>query len=380
MIEKSGLSPEDVTSEQLLALAREKSTSSRAELASIITDLFSDQGTVLSERERDLMSNILRRVFQEVEVAVRKEVADRLAAQENVPSDLITLLANDTIEVAYPILSRSPVIRDEELIEVIRHRTQEHQLAVAIRSQVSEVVSEALVEGDDPGVIETLLDNANARISLTTMEYIVEQSRRFDSYQAPLLRREDLPPRLARRMFLWVSVALRTFIVDRFDLDQSTVDELLEQAALGHLPPDEDGDSKATELAAAMVAQGEVNLSMLVSTLNQGEIRLFIALFARMAGLREQLVKRFVFEHGGEGLGIACKAIGMAPHQFSAVYSLTHQEQVQRNEASNQDHDEAVIFFNKLTGDAARSVLRKWQRNQEYLATLRELEASIRGA
>ena len=38
------------------------------------------------------------------------------------------------------------------------------------------------------------------------MEYLVEQSKRVDTYQNPLLKRPDLEPDLAKRMYLWVSV------------------------------------------------------------------------------------------------------------------------------------------------------------------------------
>ena len=55
------------------------------------------------------------------------------------------MLANDDIEVAYPILAFNKVLQDADLIEVIRHRTLEHQLVIAIREDVSEAVSDALV-------------------------------------------------------------------------------------------------------------------------------------------------------------------------------------------------------------------------------------------
>ncbi|MDP6603590.1 MAG: DUF2336 domain-containing protein [Rhodospirillales bacterium] len=78
---------------------------------------------------------------------VRRIVSQQLANVPDVPEALVRLLANDDIEVAYPILVYSELLRDADLIEVIRHRTQEHQLAVAIRNEVSETVSNALGSG-----------------------------------------------------------------------------------------------------------------------------------------------------------------------------------------------------------------------------------------
>lgn len=82
-------------------------------------------------------------------------------------------------------------------------------MAVAIRQSVSEAVSDALVKQGTERVIRTLLQNDNARISDKTMEFLVEQSERVNSFQEPVLRRRELRPEMAKRMFLWVSAALR---------------------------------------------------------------------------------------------------------------------------------------------------------------------------
>ena len=63
------------------------------------------------------------------------------------------------------------------------------------------------------------------------MAYLVEQSKRVDTFEVPLLHRTDMPADLAKKMFMWVSAALRIHIIERFDIDASTTDRLLEQAA-----------------------------------------------------------------------------------------------------------------------------------------------------
>lgn len=55
---------------------------------------------------------------------------------------------------------------------------------------------------------------------------------------------------------------------------------------------------------------------MLTTALREGEVPLFIALFAKVSKLREYLIQRLVFEPGGEGLAIACRAIGMSEKEF----------------------------------------------------------------
>ncbi|MGB0626851.1 MAG: DUF2336 domain-containing protein, partial [Alphaproteobacteria bacterium] len=193
----------------LLRLAADRSAAVRSELVEVISDLFFDRDRVLSERERATMSDILRQLIHDVEISVRKHLAIRLSDEPTAPPELVFALANDSAEIAHPILIRSEVLRDPQLIEIIRHRGFEHQLSIAMRAALSESVSDALVETNDVSVIEKLLENPGAEIGRDAMSYLVEQSQRVDAFQNPLVRRKDLPRELAPRMYWWVSAALR---------------------------------------------------------------------------------------------------------------------------------------------------------------------------
>lgn len=51
----------------------------------------------LSERERSLMTEISNDLIHDVEMAVRRALAERLALKENAPHELVGILANDEI-------------------------------------------------------------------------------------------------------------------------------------------------------------------------------------------------------------------------------------------------------------------------------------------
>ena len=164
----------EIDGEFLLRLARDKSGKRRQLLAETISDLFAGKSRVLSDRERTLMFDILHKMVHNAEMKVRRIITEQLSHLPDAPRDLVKLLANDEVEVAYLILRDSDVLEDEDLIEVIRHRTQEHNLAVSMRRSVSEGVTNALVETGDESVITTLLKNSGATLSLATMEFLVE--------------------------------------------------------------------------------------------------------------------------------------------------------------------------------------------------------------
>ena len=373
---------DSLDTDYLLRLARDKSMAGRRELAEMISDLFLGNTQSLSDRERALTYDILSQVIHDVEMAVRRNISEQLAKVPNAPRDLVLLLANDDIEVAYPILAYNKVLQDADLIEVIRHRTLEHQLAVAIREDVSEAVSDALVRTGKERVVQTLLENPNADISSSTMEYLVEQSRRIDSFHEPILNRGDLDPSLAQRMFMWVSAALRQYILNTYEMEPDLVDDLLETAALEAIgePSRRLGSpSRARELVARLADEDAVTPELLVTLLQEGEIPLFMTMFERLTGLRERLVKRLVFEPGGEGLAIACKSAGLGKAIFSSLFTLTRKARPGAEKALRRDIRHVLNLYDHMTEESARNVARRWQRNVGYLAAIRELEVTTVG-
>ncbi len=366
-----------IDSEYLYGLARDKSVAGRMVLAETISDLFLQRGCTLTERERTLMFSILRHMIHDAEMSVRRIVSVPLAELDDAPHDLIQRLANDEIEVAYPILTKSTVLHDTDLIEVIQQRTLEYQMAIAIRQSVSEAISGALVQTGNESVISILLENPNAKISDATMEYLVDEAKRINTLQEPILRRHDLDPRLAKRMFLWVSAALRQYILDNSGLSQNDIDDLLEKVTLEEVAAVTSPDRpkpKSENLAAELDTSGTVTPELLVRSLSEGEVGLFMAMFRRFTGLRELLVTRLVFEAGGEGLAIACKAVGIDKENFSSIFALSRKARPGSDTTLKRDSRKVLDFFDRISEDAAKQVVRRWQRDVDYLAAIRELE------
>src|SRR5205085_586366 len=157
------------------------------------------------------------------------------------------------------------------------------------------------------GVIRSLLMNPNAKISSATINYLVEESRRVTAYQEPLLSRHDLEPQLAKRMFTWVSAALRQFILDNYELDRAYLDEALEKSVLEELKSVKryGSGSAARKLAAELKKQGKVTPDLLINALQEGEVRLFQSMFQELTDLNERTVMNMMAEPLGTGLAVA---------------------------------------------------------------------------
>ena len=359
----------------LFKLAQEKSREGRESLYVAIGDLFERRAEELQPSERGIMLEILQRLSQDVEMSVRANLSSRLSEDGNAPYDLIRMLANDEVQVAYKILTSSPVLRDVDLIEVLRHRTLQHQLAVAIRKDISEEVSAALVETGAEDVIVTLLNNQDARISTDVLEHLAEESKRIDSFQKPLVRRPDLPAELAERMCYWVSAAVRNYIIETYDVDVDDLDDQMSAAVSDVLETNAERSGVAAErLVDRLFEGGGLSAEFALKSLNQGQISIFEFSFAKLVGIRPVLARRIIYEPGGEALGIACQAIGLERSIYLQFYQLTRKARERDNRLSKDEVVRLTKFYESITRESAFLVLRKWQRDKRYLNAVREIK------
>lgn len=363
--------------EELLRMARDKTVEGRTRLASAVGDLYVEANERLTDRERALMTDILDQLVHDMEMSVRRALARRFAKLPNAPRELILKLANDEIEVARPILVESGVLRDAELIEIIHHRTMQHHLAIAMRRSLSEIVSDALVETNNVDVIRTLLENHDARISRTTMEYLVEQSRRVNEFQEPLVRRKDLPRDLAKRMTYWISAALRKYIVEHYRLDEADVEEALD-AAVGETIEsiERDHEEKPAEdrLAGYLAQDGRITPHFLIDVLRRGEIALFEALFARRLDLKVEMIRRMIYEPGGESLAVACKALDIPKADFATIFLLSRKARPGDHTVDPGEVQKVLFFYDRIKSAAALAVVQRWRRDPQFNEAIARVE------
>jgi len=367
--------PRSPDAEKLLELAARKSVQGRETLYRTLWDFFEQRSGLLTQAERDLMTDILRQLSREIEMTIRVELAKRLASQPGASRELARILADDQIEVAFPILMESRVLQDVDLIEIVRERTQQHRLAIAMRADISDDVCNVLVDCADDDVTVAMLRNATARIGAGLFERLGEKSRSSESLQEPLLGRPDLPPSVARRMYAWVSAALRHFIVGRFQLDLDTIDDTISQslAAATHSTGDEQASSPAVTMVERLAREGKLTSDFLVKALRRGEIAAFEAGFAKLAGIRLQLAKRIIYEPGGEAFAIACIAGAIDRPNCLKMFELTRKAHEMPSRDAAAQVEALAAFYDATSREAAEVVVRKWRRDPEYLAALKQI-------
>lgn len=370
------LAPVGSSADSLFALAHDDSATGRRALFETVRDMLFDDGGGASERERNLMGEILRQLVHEVEMALREKLAAQLTERDDMPHALIIELANGAIEVAYPILLESGVLSDEDLIEIVRHRTMGHQLAVSRREGLSEPVSDTLVETGNEVVIASLLDNHGARISSRLMDYLVDQSRQIDRYRQPLIHRSDLPEALAKRMYWWVSAALRKHIDEHFAVDTEALDDEIEAVTLQSVDrrePTLAPPSQPDQLVERIAELGQLDAAFLLESLRDGEISLFESTLCKMSGLAAERVRRILYEPGGEALAILCRAIDLDAAAYVTIFAQTRQARDGQQAPSAEQEARLAERYRDSRRDEAEQVLNRWRRSSLYVDALDRL-------
>ena len=365
----------------LIALSKDSSKRGRRQLFNNISDLFLHEEERLSEQEHALVISILTKLLSEIETTLRQNLAEELAELDAVPHGLITLLANDEIDVARPILFKSHLLAEPDLIEIIQNRSKEHLLAIAERDDLNATITDLLIDYGDEDVVSHLIENGDAKISRASMEFLVEESKRIDRFQEPLIARHDIPADLAHKMFWWVSAALRRHILENFEIDELELNEKIVAAAKTEYRYDVPAkSSEADKLIAELVKRNELTERFLVQTLRSKQIRLFLTGLAELSGLDYLKISRFIYDPNAEALIVVLKALEFSRSSFSAVYLLTRHISVSEKTKKTTRPEEVEIimkFYDKLSTKNAKVTLRFWQLERDYLEMIEKLDEDL---
>lgn len=319
MSEIANFSFQDVN--ELILWSEHHTTADRGCLFKKLGCYLADADLQLSDSEKQVMGEILCRIISDVEIEIRTELAEKLAPMDHISHGLMIFLATSDIETAYPILKHSPLLSDPDLLEIINHATNQHLLAIAVRTSVSEAISTALCDSGNNEVTIELLKNPGARISSQLLNFLAARSEVETSLQAPLLKRPQLPPHLAQKMYQWVSSGLKTYVAANFEIDRAVLDAPKITAAKT-IKKIAGNKSPSYRLVEKLHFAGELTTGFMLKSLRQGDIDQFEFSFARLSGLDHELTKHLLYNENKDLLATACKILKLDRIVFSTIYEL----------------------------------------------------------
>jgi len=178
-----------------LALGRLSSTDQLAIQRQMIDFFLASRG--YSERQLAVFIGIMCALIDGLDRRALLDLSDRLATLDVAPNDVVCRIAmNDDIAVAGPVLEKSNVLTDDNLVNVAKSKGQDHMAAIAIRAHVSDLVTDVLIERGGPEVIRRAVANVGARLSELGFVRVIRGAKDDEALAAALGLRQDIPSEL----------------------------------------------------------------------------------------------------------------------------------------------------------------------------------------
>ncbi len=176
------------------SLALDPSPGRKNELLKGVASLFAFTSERCTMEQIEIYDDVIGRLADMVEAEAKIFAAEKIAPLRRAPERTVRkFAADDMIEVAGPVLKRSPVLNDHDLVAIAEKKGHGHLLAIAQRSVLSERVTDVVVGHGNSDVRRTVASNHGARLGERALAQIVQQAL-SDVRMAEILgKRPDTP-------------------------------------------------------------------------------------------------------------------------------------------------------------------------------------------
>lgn len=230
----------------------------RAVTLSRLTDLFLVTAKGLTEEQIDVFDVVIGRLANAIETRARRDLSERMADVPNAPHGVVRLLAHDEIDIARPVLARSPRLTDEDLVSIAASKGAEHMLAMTARPALSEPVTDFLVLRGDQAVAHAVASNAAAQFSRRGMSHLVMRSEMDEALQTLLGERKDLPEDLTDQLVTLAKDAARRRLSEALPSDKGKAVAGAVESASACLTESADLGGEVSQFGAALAEVHEL--------------------------------------------------------------------------------------------------------------------------
>jgi uncharacterized protein (DUF2336 family) len=330
----------------------------RVETLRRVTDLFANGATDYSPEQIGLFDDVFQCLIRHIETSAKALLSNRLAPIDNAPPRTVQTLAfDDAIEVAGPMLSQSPRLDDEALIEVARSKSQAHLLAISKRKSLSNAVTDALVQRGNDDVVHSAISNPGAEFSENGFTELVDRAEGDDELATCLGMRPTIPRHLFLKLVAKASATVRSRLeAANPKLADEVPGAVREATRRARSVPSE--AKKQAEIAHALVKSlfddGRLDEEQVEEFAKAKKFDETNAAIAAMANVPVAVAENMMVESRAEGVMILAKVAGLS---WPTVRSIIHM----RDELSGGEPADLQICkgtYERLRPSTAQQVLR----------------------
>lgn len=331
----------------------------RADTLRRATDLFLREAERLTEAQIAVFDHLLVHLIKTIETKARAELSRRLASEAKAPVELLRQLAHDDeIAVAEPVLTQSPRLSNDALIEIASCKSQQHLSAISSRRTLDEPVTDVLASRGDRNVKYRLAGNAGARFSDAGFTALVDSAGTDDSLTVKIGQRIDLPPRLLHRLLSKATAAVRARLLAVAPAEtRDVIQQLLSDIAgemYREIAPARDFGSALTTINT-LREQGALNEATLLAFANARSYEDTVAALGALCSTSVEVLEPLITST--EGLLVVCRAARLNWETAKALL----ESWMLRPAMTKADVLRAKQDFFKLSESSAQRTLGFWK-------------------
>ncbi|MDD4615936.1 MAG: DUF2336 domain-containing protein [Alphaproteobacteria bacterium] len=360
---------------KMLALARERTELSRIQLAGMLADVFLTGNVKLSMREEEQLNELINQLMFNSSPQVRSHLVKKFVDLSKMPRLIAANVAQDSIDIARPILVASPALSDDDLVRIVEGKGREHAEAIAMRVEISEAVADALVTTGDLRVMQVVVENLGAHLSSVAVEVVSDAARYSSGLRKPLLFRPEIKIDCALKLYWWVEQDLRRHVMGRFGITSGQIDQALAKTIgvfLDEHAKERSNDDVMSQVAVWIVEHNALTPQILPQVLRMGHFRLFNMLLAKLAHLPLTLIDTIMDEVGGRGLAAICRAIGVEKAEFVSLFLLSRGGRPGEQIVHPRELSVALGAFDRMAPSIAKDLLHTWSEDPSYFLKRQE--------
>jgi len=332
-----------------------------------------------SDDEIWTFGEVVTRLAEEIEVAARAQLSERLARFDRAPANIIHKLAfDDAIEVAGPVLRESRQLETYALVANVCTKSQAHMLSISKRDKIEERVTDELVTRGNQEVVSSVATNNGARFSDFGFLHMVKRAEGDSILAEQLGLRKDIPRHVFQQLIAKATSDVKERLLrERPEMAthiQSSVTELAGELQ-SKFGPVSRSHFVAKRVVSTQHRLGNLNESSISSYARSHRIEEVTIGLSLLCSLPSDVIERAVLDRNREMLLILCKALNFGWDTTMALLFLGAKD----HRITAQDLQDLENEYSRLNIETSRSVLAFYQsrKNGELMDAAAPLQVAL---
>ncbi len=314
-----------------------------------------------SDDEIWTFGEVIGRLADEIEVAARAQLAERLARNDVAPVNIIQKLAfDDSIDVAGPVLRESTRLDDNALVANAQTKSQPHLLAISQRTSLDDTITDVLVTRGNQEVVNSVARNGGARFSGFGFLHMIKRAEGDSILAEQLGLRNDIPRHLFQQLISKASADVKKRLEherpEMIDQLQATVTDVT-GALQSKLGPVSRSYYVAKRVVSTQHQHGNLNESSIYDYARSHKIDEVTIGLSLLCSLPGDVIERALMDKNREMVLVLTKALGFSWPTTMALLFLGAKD----HRITAQDLDDMEREFSRLNLETSRSVLKFYQ-------------------